>query len=168
MNIDNQLKNCTLFVDGRGYAGRIKTITLPKLTVKTEEFRGGGMDAPLEIDMGMEKLEFSATLSSVDPDLLKVWGLTVGGSPSITVRGALESEFGASARVEARLAGKIVEIDQGDWTPGETAELKFRQTLVRYEYRHQGEVIHKIDVQNMIRMIDGVDRLAEQRAALGV
>ncbi len=86
--IDNQLKNCTMAIDGRGYAGRVKTVTLPKLTVKTEEFRGGGMDAPIEIDMGMEKLEFSATLSSVDPDLLGSWGLAHGRSPSITVRGA--------------------------------------------------------------------------------
>ena len=168
MNIDNQLKNCNLFIDGRGYAGRLKMVALPKLTVKTEEFRGGGMDAPIEIDMGMEKIELSATLSSVDPELLKSWGLTQGASPSIVVRGALESEFGAAARVEARSSGKIVEIDHGDWTPGEPAELKFRQTVVRYEYRHNGEVLQKIDVQNMIRIIDGVDRLAEQRAALGV
>lgn len=168
MNIDNQLKNCTLFVDGRGYAGRLKMLTLPKLTLKTEEFRGGGMDAPIEIDMGLEKLEFAATLASVDPELLKSWGLTHGASPSLTVRGALESEFGAAARVEARVSGKIADVDFGDWTPGEPAELKFRQAVTRYEYRHNGEVLHKIDVQNMIRMIDGVDRLAEQRAALGI
>ncbi len=168
MNIDNQLKNCNLFVDGRGYAGRLKMLTLPKLALKTEEHRGGGMDAPIEIDMGMEKLEFSATLSSVDPEVLKGWGLTHGASPSLTVRGALESEFGAVARVEARLSGKIAEVDHGDWTPGEPAALKFRQAVTRYEYRHNGAVLHKIDVQNMIRMIDGVDRLTEQRAALGI
>lgn len=166
--IDNQLKNCTMAIDGRGYAGRVKTVTLPKLTVKTEEFRGGGMDAPIEIDMGMEKLEFSGTLSSVDPDLLRGWGLAHGQSPSITVRGALESEFGASSRVEARLSGRIAEVDHGDWTPGEAAELKFRMAVARYEYRQDGELIHRIDAQNMIRIIDGVDRLTEQRRALGI
>ena len=31
------LKNMNLFVDGRGYAGRIDEIQLPKLTLKTEE-----------------------------------------------------------------------------------------------------------------------------------
>ena len=34
------LKNFNLFVDGRGYAGRVDEITLPKLTIKTEEFQG--------------------------------------------------------------------------------------------------------------------------------
>ena len=44
------LKNMNLFVDGRGYAGRIDEIQLPKLTLKTEEHRAGGMDLPVEID----------------------------------------------------------------------------------------------------------------------
>lgn len=44
------LKNFSLFVDGRGYAGKAEEVTPPKLTIKTEEFRGGGMDAPIDID----------------------------------------------------------------------------------------------------------------------
>ena len=35
------LKNMNLFVDGRGYAGRVDEIQLPKLTLKTEEHRAG-------------------------------------------------------------------------------------------------------------------------------
>lgn len=30
------LKNFNVFVDGRGYAGKIDEVTLPKLTIKTE------------------------------------------------------------------------------------------------------------------------------------
>ena len=41
------LKNMNLFVDGRGYAGRVDEIELPKLTLKTEEHRAGGMDVPV-------------------------------------------------------------------------------------------------------------------------
>ena len=37
------LKNFSAFVDGRGYAGRVDEITLPKLTIKMEEYRAGGM-----------------------------------------------------------------------------------------------------------------------------
>ena len=53
--LNDILKNMSLFVDGRGYAGNVDELNLPKLALKTEEFRGGGMDAPIEIDMGMEK-----------------------------------------------------------------------------------------------------------------
>ena len=45
------LKNFNLFVDGRGYAGRTEEVTPPKLTIKTEELRAGGMDAPISIDL---------------------------------------------------------------------------------------------------------------------
>jgi P2 family phage contractile tail tube protein len=33
------LKNFNLYVDGRGYAGRVEEITLPKLTITTIKFR---------------------------------------------------------------------------------------------------------------------------------
>ncbi len=45
------LRNFNVFVDGRGYAGKIDEITLPKLTIKTEEYRAGGMDIPINIDI---------------------------------------------------------------------------------------------------------------------
>ena len=35
------LKNFNLFVDGRGYAGKAEEVTPPKLSLKTQEFRGG-------------------------------------------------------------------------------------------------------------------------------
>ena len=60
------LKNFNLFVDGRGYAGRVDEITLPKLTIKTEEFQGAGMSAPVEIDLGMEKLEMDMRFSEYE------------------------------------------------------------------------------------------------------
>jgi P2 family phage contractile tail tube protein len=44
----------------------VEELTLPKLTLKTEEFRNGGMDAPIEVEMGMEKLESEFTLTRFD------------------------------------------------------------------------------------------------------
>ena len=71
--IPRKLKHFNLFVDGRGYAGKIEELTLPKVTIKAEEFRAGGMDAPMEIDLGMEKLEAEFTLAMRTP--LKTGGL---------------------------------------------------------------------------------------------
>ena len=80
------LKNFNLFVDGRGYAGRVDEITLPKLTIKTKEFQGAGMSAPVEIDLGMEKLEMDMTFSEYDPELFKLFGLTNGSEVAFTIR----------------------------------------------------------------------------------
>ena len=38
--LNDILKNMSLFVDGRGYAGNVDELNLPKLALKTEEFRG--------------------------------------------------------------------------------------------------------------------------------
>jgi P2 family phage contractile tail tube protein len=37
-----------------------------------------------------------------------------------------------------------------------------------YKLSHGGEVIHEIDVPNMVRVVGGVDQLSEIRNALGV
>nr|BFE89957.1 hypothetical protein GCM10020185_04930 [Pseudomonas brassicacearum subsp. brassicacearum] len=53
--IPETLANLNLFADGVSFQGDVPSLTLPKLTLKMEEHRGGGMDAPVELDMGMEK-----------------------------------------------------------------------------------------------------------------
>lgn len=166
--ITDVLRNMNLFVDGRGYAGRVDQVTLPTLTVAMEEHRAGGMDAPAEIDMGMEKLECSWQTSAIDVEILRRWGLAPGAQIPVTFRGALESEDGAVTAVEARMRGTIREVDWGDWTPGEKAPLSCMMAVRYYRLTHGGQVVHEIDVDRMTRIINGVDRLAEQRAALGI
>jgi uncharacterized protein len=166
--LDNILKNMNLFVDGRGMAGNIEEITLPKLTTKTEEFRNGGMDAPVEIEMGMEKLEMDATLTRFDKEILKMYGLAPGNMKPLTIRGSLSSEDGNEIPVIINTRGMIKEVDAGSWKAGDKATLKISIALRYYKLIVNGEVIHEIDVPNMIRIIGGVDQLATQRANLGL
>ncbi len=168
MPIQDILRQVNLFVDGRGYMGRVEEIELPKLTVKTEEFRAGGMDAPVELDMGMEKLESTLTVSGVDRELLKLWGVAPGNITPLSVRGSLQSEDGTVTTVEVRLRGQVKEIDWGTWKPGEKAPLKIMLALRYYKLTHGGELVHEIDVENMIRVVAGVDQLQQQRDALGI
>lgn len=162
------LKNVNLFVDGRGFAGQVMEVNLPKLTVKMEEHRDGGMDAPAEIDMGMEKLECTWSSSSIDAGVLQSFGLAPGALVPVTFRGALESEDGTVKPVVATVRGQVKEVDWGTWKPGEKAPLKAAMAVRYYKFEHDGQVVHEIDVDNMIRTINGTDRLAEQRAALGI
>ena len=162
------LKNCNLFVDGRGYAGKVTEVNLPKLTVKMEEHRDGGMDAPAEIDMGLEKLECDFSTSSIDADLLRSWGLAPGNLVPLTFRGALVSEDGTVTAAVASVRGQVKEVDFGTWKPGEKVPLKCAVAVRYYKFEHGGAVVHEIDVDNMIRKINGVDQLAEQRTALGI
>ena len=162
------LRNVNMFVDGNGYVGRIDEVVLPKLTVKTEEFRAGGMDAPVEIDQGMEKLECSMSTSGVDQALLERFGLVLGQTVPITFRGALRSEDATVKAAVASIRGRIKEIDFGTWKPGEKVPMKAMVAVRYYKFELAGQQLHEIDVENMTRVINGVDQLEALREALGV
>ena len=164
----NILRNVNLFVDGRGYAGVVDEVSPPKLTVKTEEFRAGGMDAPVEIDQGLEKLECTLKTAAIDAALLRQWGVAQGDLAPLTLRGALQSEDGAVKAAVVHVRGRVKEIDWGEWKPGEKAQMTAVVACRYYKLEIDGETVHEIDAENMIRTVDGVDQLAAQRAALSI
>ena len=162
------LKNINLFVDGRGYAGQIDEYNAPDLTLSTEDYRAGGMDAPITIEMGQEPLETSFSLIAYDADVLALWGVAAGASVPFTARGALESYDGTVKPVIHRMRGKITSLQRGTWAPGQKPALTITMRLDYYQETHDGVITHEIDVENMVRTVNGVDRLAAQRAALGI
>ena len=162
------IKNMNLFVDGRGYAGQVQEFNPPKLMLKTEEFRGGGMDLPVELTMGMDKLEADFTLISYDRDVLSLFGVVEGLFVQFVLRVALESYDGTTTAVVHTMRGKIRETDPGSVKPGDSVPLKLALALNYYKMQHGDTVVHEIDVENMVRMINGVDSLAQQRVALGI
>lgn len=170
MAMPRVLKNFNLIVDGRGYAGKVAEATLPKLTRNMEEFRGGGMNAPIEIDQGLEKLECELTLKEYSEDIFKLFGLVNHAGVNIRLKGALEADDvdATVTPVEVTLRGRWREIDQGNWKPGEESTMKIAVALSYYRYVSDGEELVEIDVENMVEKIGGSDRLAAIRAAIGV
>ena len=161
------LKNFSLFVDGRGYAGRAEEVSPPKLSIKTEEFRAGGMDAPAMIDMGMEKLECGFTLVEYDPDIIKQFGLVSGNAVAITLRGALVDDTTTTAMVIAA-RGMFSELDFGKFKAGDKGTLQCNIACRYYSLAIGDTTLVEIDIDNMTRMIDGNDQLAAVRGALGI
>ena len=60
------------------------------------------------------------------------------------------------------------ELDFGTWKRGEAAMLKVAMGLHYYRYEQDNEEIHEIDVDNMVRKINGVDLLETTRQHLGI
>lgn len=164
----NVRKNLNLFVDGRGYAGQIEEFNPPKLNLVTEEFRAGGMNSPVEITMGMEKLETDFSLISYDADVLSLFGVTEGANVPFVAREALESLDGTVTTVIHTMRGKVKSIDPGTSKAGEKATLKIAMALNYYKLEHGGKAVQEIDVENMVQSINGTDTLAGIRGALGI
>ncbi len=168
MATNNVSKNINLFVDGKSQAGQLENFTPPKLSLKLDEFRGGGMDGSVELEMGLEKLEASFTLVAYDPDVLALLGVRSGNGTPYVARQALENIDGTVIAVTHTMRGKMKMQDAGEIKPGERAPLKCELALQYYKLQHGDRVVHEIDVQNMIRIVDGIDVLAAQRNALGI
>ena len=166
--IPETLANMNLFVDGMSFQGDVPSLTLPKLTLKTEEHRAGGMDMPVELDMGMEKMESNFVTTGVRKESLKNFGLADGNAFNGTFRGSFKGQRGESKSVVVTQRGMLKEVDMGDWKPGDKAEIKHAVALTYYKLEVAGEVIYEIDPVGMKRVINGVDQLAGQRRDLGL
>jgi len=169
MAAEDILKYLNLIIDGRGFAGKIEEYNPPDVVVSTEEFRAGGMDMPIDIDMGMEKMTTSFVITSYDADVLALGGIKAGGgNVQLTARGSMESLDGSTKAVVHNMTGKIISLAPGTWGSGNKPSLTVNASLIYYRESHAGRVLHEFDAINMIRMVDGVDQLAEHRANIGL
>ena len=163
------LKNANLFIDGTGYAGRIDEITLPKLDANTEEHRAGGMDAPIQVDMGMEGMEATFVLSDFDENIYMQFGMLENNEIPCTVRGSIQAQgTGEAQPVVANLRGGWKTLDPGTWKPGDKNTLTVTMPLRYFKLQINGTEVAEIDIPKMIRTINGTDQLAQQRGHLGI
>lgn len=166
--IPQVLYNTNLFVDGINFSGDVPSLSLPKLTVKTDEFRGGGMAGPIEMDMGLEKMEATFTTNGVRREAMKFFGLADQTAFNGVYRGSFKGQKGQTTAVVATLRGMLKELDPGDWKAGDKAEFKYSIAVSYYKLEIAGRLIYEIDMVAAIRVIDGVDQLASMRSDLGL
>lgn len=161
------LKDCTAFIDGFGWEGRVKTLELPKINFKTEDFRGGGMDTPVPIEMGVEALMCAVTFHEMSPQHFGLLGRMEAANEAIVFRGSQEK--GALVLpIIATMRGGFKSMDPGTWTPGSPAETKYEGGLTYYKLEVNGQKVIEIDPENSVRIIDGTDQLLARRIALGL
>lgn len=157
--IPKVLKGFNLFIKDKGFAGRVDEITLPKLSIKSEELKAGGMDIPVSMDMGMEKLECSMKLLEYTPEVIKLFGINERSPVDVVLKGALDDEE-TRTKVEIELRGSWSEVDMGSWKAGDKQTLSLSMGVRYYKLNIAGEDLVEIDAMNMERVIGGVDQLA--------
>lgn len=165
--LPRHLRNFNLMIDGRGYAGMADEVTLPTLSIKSEAHRAGGMDMPVDVDMGMESMELSVTLSDYNEDVISGFGL-LGTGVQITLRGAIQRQGEEAQPVVVNVTGGLKSREPGTWSAGGKQTTKLTYSVRKYAESINGTEYVNIDAENMIRVINGVDQLASQRAAIGM
>lgn len=171
MALPRKLKNMNMFNDGESYVGQAKTITLPTLARKMESYRGGGMNGPVKVDLGMgdDGIQLEWTTGGLDALTFRQYGITRADGVLLRFAGAYQrDDTGEVSAVEVVVRGRHEEIGMGDAESGEDTEQSITTTCSYYKLTIDNEVVVEIDILNMIEMVGGEDRLAEQRAAIGL
>lgn len=169
MALPSVLKNFNLFNEGASYMGLAEEVKLPKLKRKTEEFRGGGMNGPVAIDLGQEGLEMEFTAGGLLPDVLRQYGIPKASGVMLRFAGAYQrDDTGQVQAVEIVVRGRHEEIDPGDAKAGDKSKTVVKSKLAYYKLSIDGKPVIEIDLVNMVEIVNDVDLLAEQRRAVGL
>ena len=169
MALPRVLKAFAAFVDGTNYMGEVPELTLPTLSRKMEEYRAGGMQGPVDLDFGQEKMEAELKGAGWLKDIAKKWGSHRHDAVMIRFAGALnDDESEGWTPVEVVMRGRLSEIDPGSSKAGDTTERTYKYVLTYYKEVVDGQVELEIDLVNLVENVGGVDNLAGMRAALGI
>ncbi|RPE74632.1 phage major tail tube protein [Vulcaniibacterium tengchongense] len=169
MALPRKLKNFNLFGDGESYLGQAVEVKLPTLTRAMEDYRGGGMSGPVKIDNGQEALELEHKYGGLMRSIFRQYGISRHDGVQLRFAGAYQrDDTGAVDAVEVVVRGRHSEIDPGTAKAGEDTEFAVKTACSYYKLTINGVTEIEIDLVNMIEIVGGVDRLAEQRRAIGV
>ena len=169
MALPKKLKYLNLFNDGNSYLGLVSSLTLPKLTRKLQNYRGGGMSGSVAVDFGLDDdaLTLEWSIGGLDELVLQQWGST--SDIQLRFAGSLQrDDTGDVSAVEVMMRGRHKEFDFGEYKQGEDTETKVTTQCTYFKLTIDGKELIEIDTVNMVEVVNGVDRLAEHRTALGL
>lgn len=151
------------------YQGQIPEIELPKLTRVLEEYRAGGMDMPVKVDLGQEAMEMTIKCGGHEADLYRDFARAGIDAVVLSYSGAYQRDDDCSvSAVDIYCRGRLEEIDPGSAKLGDDTEESFKYALAYYKLVVDGEDIIEIDAMAMKCIVNGEDRLKEIREAIGL
>ncbi len=172
MALPRKLKYLNMFNDGLSYMGVVESVTLPKLTRKLENYRGGGMNGAAAIDFGLDDDALTVEWSVGGLPDVALWAqYAAPGADAVPLRFAgsyQRDDTGEIVAVEVVMHGRHKEIDGGENKQGENTSTKLSTVCTYYRLTIDGSDVIEIDTVNMVEKVNGVDRLEQHRRAIGL
>lgn len=170
MALPKKLKLMDLFNEGNSYLGQTGEVTIPKLVRKLEDWRGGGMNGNVKIDLGLgdDTTEFNWKLGGIDELILEQFGAQTVDAIMLRFNGSYQrDDTGATSALEIVVRGRHEEIDFGNQKQGDDTETSIKTIWSYYKLSIDGVTKIEIDIPNMIEIVNGVDLMAKHRANIG-
>ena len=169
MGFPSKLKFMTVYNDGVSCLAENAEVTLPKLARALEDYRGGGMDAAVGIDLGGDPIEFEWKVGGFLDQIYRQFGATRLDGLQLRFVGSYQDDStGRTKAVDITVRGRHAEIDPGGSKAGDDTEQTVKTRCVYYKLMDNGETLIEKDELNMLFIVNGVDILAEHRANLGI
>ena len=163
--LDFIMTSFVVTANGYGQAGAGEKCSTPQIKKVTEKFRGGGMLAAREIALGYEPFRFKADISSYDPQIIRLCGLSQTGI-NWTVNGTLDGDANAKVASTLQMMGEMVDYNPGDWEPGKKAMTKVEIALTALKLTIGSTTVYDIDLIAGKMKIAGVDEMAAVNQAI--
>ena len=168
MGFPFKLKNLNFYIDGTGYLGEVEEVELPKIMLKVDDFRGGGMLGMVDIDMGLDKIELGVTMAGLMAGVIAKFGAPAVDAALTRFAGAYQNDqTGQVQAVEIACLGRWKELDWGNAKAGDNTQHKYKLGCSYYKLSVDGVEWMEIDLVNAIFVVFGQDRYADIRAAIG-
>jgi P2 family phage contractile tail tube protein len=164
--LDYVLQAMNVYVDGVGKLGWVEKLTTPKISKKTDKFRGGGMLADRVRQFGYEAFEFDFSLNAFDPQTIRQAGLFSKNAVTVSFTAALDGDNNAQHSANFITRSVFTAADPGGWEAGKKAMLQAKGACAALKLTMDGAVIYDIDIDADKYIIDGVDEYAWIKAAL--
>lgn len=155
MAIPAKLRLFTCFVNSVNNIGKVTSVTLPKLTRKTDDYQGGGMIGSVAVDLGLDSGALDATMvvGGLVQDLLLEYGGDLDGT-LIRFTGEYYTS-GESLIVDVEMRGKFTEIDGGESKQGEDTSVTYAIKNTYYKMSIDDKPIWEIDLLNFVYKRNG-------------
>jgi len=163
------LKNFNVRVDGDSYAGTAKTINLPEIVKKTEDFRAAGMIGDIKLDMGFEAME--ATVNYTGVDKRHIAQLAYCGVSALPIRyiGAYERQDTCTHVVrDVYMRGSVTNLPLGELELGSINEHELTYSVTYLKIVDDGVTLLEVDFVNGIFIVGDKDMTSEINAQLGL
>ncbi len=166
----NRLTNCNVYMNGASMLGRCEEAKVPGIKHIMSEHKALGMVAKVDLWSGIDKLEADFKWASFYPDVMA----TIANpfkSVALQVRGSVQTwdDTGlvSESAMVVHLRGSFKEHAFGDYKMLSPAEFpsKFNATYVKCT--SNGSDLYELDSLSNILKVNGVDLLANYRAAIG-
>ncbi|NEG58179.1 phage major tail tube protein [Pantoea agglomerans] len=152
--------------DGTRIAG-LQSFTPPALTATIGNYKTAWMDMAMPVDNGMEPMSCEFKVSC-DSDVLALFGFIPGSTTRVQTRRTYKDNNGGLHTFVDEMQGII-----GTLTPDEHGSdskegvgMSATLNLSYYRLTADDREVYEIDPQNMIRAVNGVNMLADEKDAL--